>query len=119
MQEEVLRTAILRSQALSQILERDINALLNLKPTNLLQKEEMVTLVEQAKDEKSGLEIKAINENWKVWGQAYSKVLQKFQHMQDRYGEKEIAELFEEVHNKMVAEGKSVSGEQGSGSISL
>lgn len=105
-----MRRAILRSQALSQILERDINALLNLKPTNLLQKEEMVTLVEQAKDEKSGLEIKAINENWKAWGQAYSKVLQKFQQVQDKYGEKEITELFEEASQEMLAEGKSSSG---------
>jgi len=77
----------------------------------------MVTLVEQAKDEKSGLEIKAINENWKVWGQAYSKVLQKFQQMQEKYGEKEIGELFEEVHHKMAAEGKSPGGEPGSGNI--
>lgn len=116
MQEEVLRTAILRSQALSQILERDLNALLNLKPTNLLQKEEMVTLVEQAKDEKSGLEIKAINENWKVWGHAYAKVLQKFQQLQDKYGEQEIGELFEGVTNQMLAVGKSANGAPVSGS---
>lgn len=119
MQEEVLRSAILRSQALSQILERDINALLNLKPTNLLQKEEMVTLVEQAKDEKSGLEIKSINENWKAWGQAYGKVLQKFQQLQDKYAEKEITELFEEASQVMLAGGKSPSGAPASGNTSI
>ncbi|RDV81837.1 hypothetical protein [Ammonifex thiophilus] len=118
MREDVVRVAVLRSQALEQILTRDVNALLNLKPTRLLEREEMTSLIEQAKEERAGLDIRTINENWKTWAQAYSKVLQKFQILQERYGEQEIEELFEAACEEAKAEGKSPAGEPGSGSTS-
>ncbi|NLI83602.1 MAG: hypothetical protein GX443_18250 [Deltaproteobacteria bacterium] len=67
MHEETLRTSIMRSQTLKEILERDIQALVNLKPTNLIAEKEMTSLVQMAKDEKAGVEVRTINEKWKVW----------------------------------------------------
>ena len=52
MKEDTLRTAILRSQTLKEILERDIQALVNLKPTNLIAEKEMTSLIQMAKDER-------------------------------------------------------------------
>ena len=48
-----------------------------------------------AKDEKAGVEVRTINEKWKSWADTYSRVLDKFSKLQDRYGEQEIQELFE------------------------
>ncbi|MCU0572618.1 MAG: hypothetical protein MUC41_06450 [Syntrophobacteraceae bacterium] len=104
MKEDTLRTAILRSQTLKEILERDIQALVNLKPTNLIAEKEMTSLIQMAKDEKAGVEVRTINEKWKVWAESYSRVLSKFAMVQDKYGEQEIQELFEET------EGNSGSG---------
>lgn len=104
MKEDTLRTAILRSQTLKEILERDIQALVNLKPTNLIAEKEMTSLIQMAKDEKAGVEVRTINEKWKVWAESYSRVLSKFAMVQDKYGEQEIQELFEE------AEGNSGNG---------
>ncbi|NLI32329.1 MAG: hypothetical protein GX422_06035 [Deltaproteobacteria bacterium] len=109
MKEETLRTAIMRSQTLKEILERDIQALVNLKPTNLIAEKEMTSLVQMAKDEKAGVEVRTINEKWKVWAESYSRVLNKFAMLQDRYGEQEVQELFETV------EGNSRSGASSSG----
>ncbi len=95
MKEDTLRTTILRSQTLKEILERDIQALVNLKPTNLIAEKEMTSLIQMAKDEKAGVEVRTINEKWKVWAESYSRVLNKFAMLQDRYGEQEIQELFE------------------------
>lgn len=97
MREDTLRTAILRSQTLKEILERDIQGLVNLKPTNLIAEKEMTSLIQMAKDEKAGVEVRTINEKWKVWAESYSRVLNKFAMLQDKYGEQEIQELFEDV----------------------
>ncbi|NTV42258.1 MAG: hypothetical protein HGA63_03065, partial [Syntrophobacteraceae bacterium] len=48
MKEDTLRTTILRSQTLKEILERDIQALVNLKPTNLIAEKEMTSLIQMA-----------------------------------------------------------------------
>ena len=97
MKEDTLRTAILRSQTLKEILERDIQGLVNLKPTNLIAEKEMTSLIQMAKDEKAGVEVRTINEKWKVWAESYARVLNKFAMLQDKYGEQEIQELFEDV----------------------
>ena len=111
MQENTLRTAILRSQTLKEILERDIQALVNLKPTNLIAEKEMTSLIQMAKDEKAGVEVRTINEKWKVWAESYSRVLNKFAMLQDKYGEQEIQELFEEV------EGNSETAASSAGTV--
>ncbi|MDD3582267.1 MAG: hypothetical protein PHW74_14785 [Desulfobacca sp.] len=95
MQEDTLRTVILRSQTLKEIMERDIQALINLKPTNLIGEKEMTSLIQMAKEEKAGVEVRTINEKWKVWADTYSRVLNKFAMLQERFGEQEIQELFE------------------------
>ncbi len=97
MQEDTLRTVILRSQTLKEIMERDIQALINLKPTNLIGEKEMTSLIQMAKEEKAGVEVRTINEKWKVWADTYSRVLNKFAMLQERFGEQEIQELFEGV----------------------
>jgi|WetSurMetagenome_2_1015567.scaffolds.fasta_scaffold155136_2 hypothetical protein len=58
---------------------------------------EMTSLIQMAKDEKAGVEVRTINEKWKVWAESYSRVLNKFAMLQDKYGEQEIQELFEEA----------------------
>jgi hypothetical protein len=95
MQEDTLRTVILRSQTLKEIMERDIQALINLKPTNLIGEKEMTSLIQMAKEEKAGVEVRTINEKWKVWADTYSRVLNKFAMLQERFGEQEIQELFD------------------------
>jgi len=107
MKEDTLRIAILRSQTLKEVLERDIQALVNLKPTNLIGEKEMTSLIQMAKDEKAGVEVRTINEKWKVWADTYSRVLNKFAILQDKYGEREIQELFEIVEGNSSGAGSS------------
>lgn len=101
MKEDTLRTVILRSQTLKEIMERDIQSLINLKPTNLIGEKEMTSLVQMAKDEKAGVEVRTINERWKVWADSYSRVLNKFSMLQEKYGEQEIQELFDEAEENL------------------
>lgn len=61
----------------------------------------MTTLIQLAKDEKAGVEIKVINEKWKMWADTYARILEKFVHLQSNYGEREIRELFEEVEGNL------------------
>ncbi|MFU2207812.1 hypothetical protein [Solidesulfovibrio sp. C21] len=101
MNEEILRSVILRSQTLKEIMERDIQALINLKPTNLIGEKEMTSLIQMAKDEKAGVEVRTINERWKVWADSYSRVLNKFSMLQERYGDQEIQELFDKAEDSL------------------
>lgn len=101
MNEEILRSVILRSQTLKEIMERDIQALINLKPTNLIGEKEMTSLIQMAKDEKAGVEVRTINERWKVWADSYSRVLNKFSMLQERYGDQEIQELFDKAEESL------------------
>ncbi|RCK73668.1 MAG: hypothetical protein OZSIB_1869 [Candidatus Ozemobacter sibiricus] len=105
MKEDTLRIAILRSQTLKEVLERDIQALVNLKPTNLIGEKEMTSLIQMAKEEKAGVEIKTINEKWKTWADSYARVLNKFSMLQDKYGDREIQELFEAVEGNSSGKG--------------
>ncbi|AEB08458.1 hypothetical protein [Desulfobacca acetoxidans] len=102
MKEDMLRTVILRSQTLKEIMERDIQALINLKPTNLIGEKEMTSLIQMAKEEKAGVEVRTINEKWKVWADTYSRVLNKFSMLQEKYGEQEIQELFDSAEGELV-----------------
>lgn len=101
MKEDMLRTVILRSQTLKEIMERDIQALINLKPTNLIGEKEMTSLIQMAKEEKAGVEVRTINEKWKVWADTYSRVLNKFSMLQEKYGEQEIQELFDSAEGEL------------------
>jgi hypothetical protein len=101
MKEDMLRTVILRSQTLKEIMERDIQALINLKPTNLIGEKEMTSLIQMAKEEKAGVEVRTINERWKVWAETYSKVLSKFSMLQEKFGEQEIQELFDTAEGNL------------------
>jgi hypothetical protein len=42
-----------------------------------------------------------------VWAESYSRVLNKFAMLQDKYGEQEIQELFEEVEGNSEAAASS------------
>lgn len=101
MHDDTLRQVILRSQTLKEIMERDIQALINLKPTNLIGDKEMTSLIQMAKEEKAGVEVRTINERWKVWADSYSQVLNKFAMLQDKYGEQEIQELFDKAEENL------------------
>ncbi|MBM4287381.1 MAG: hypothetical protein FJ135_04385 [Deltaproteobacteria bacterium] len=101
MKEDMLRTVILRSQTLKEIMERDIQALINLKPTNLIGEKEMTSLIQMAKEEKAGVEVRTINERWKVWADTYSQVLNKFAMLQEKFGQQEIQELFDNAEKQL------------------
>ena len=62
----------------------------------------MTSLIQMAKDEKAGVEVRTINEKWKVWADTYSRVLNKFSMLQEKYGEQEIQELFDSAEGELI-----------------
>ncbi len=72
----------------------------------------MTSLIQMAKDEKAGVEVRTINEKWKVWADSYSRVLNKFAMLQDKYGEQEIQELFEGLEGNSKSAGCSSATNQ-------
>jgi hypothetical protein len=90
-----LRQLTERTQALNLIWERKIGNLLKLKPTAVLEADDIVSLQEATSaSPRTGVPTSEVSELWANWVQTYVQIQKQQQEMEQKYGMKEFEDVF-------------------------
>lgn len=90
-----LRELMERTQALNLIWERKIGNLLKLKPTAVLEADDIVSLQEATSSSpRTGVPTSEVAELWANWVQTYIQIQKQQQEVEQKYGMKEFEDVF-------------------------